>query len=202
MVQMLTNYLVYGSQVSRDVTSIAGRYNRNKFREKEVLSINAYGTSEEGVPSALLVGVGGPFQRGEGHTSVVPEEAAVRVEGGLLGEVEDRTYSVVAGDEWVVPAGWVAVRMVREEEGFHGCKDRGEVDQEVEGWAQDVGAEPPGVKQTGLKFDGQWDPVVEMSSVEVVGHHETQEEDRRDRDRVQIATAIASDFVAVEGDEN
>ena len=98
--------------------------------------------------------MGGRFQRGEGHTSLVPEEAAAGVEGALLVGVEDRTYWVAAGDEWVVPAGWVAARMVREEEGFHGCKDRGEVDQEVEGWAQDVDAEPPGVKQTGLKFDG------------------------------------------------
>ena len=44
--------------------------------------------------------------------------------------------------------------------------------------------------------------MVEMSFVEVVGHHEKQEEDRTVRVRVQSATAIASDFVAVEGDEN
>lgn len=43
--------------------------------------------------------------------------------------------------------------MVREEEGFHGCKDRAGADQEVEVWVQDAGVKPPEEKQTGSKFD-------------------------------------------------
>ena len=45
------------------------------------------------------------FQREEGRILVVPEEVVVGVEEDLPGEVEDQTYSVVVGDEWVAPAG-------------------------------------------------------------------------------------------------
>jgi hypothetical protein len=87
----------------------------------------------------------GCSQREEDRILVVPEEVAVEVEEVLFGGAEDQAYLMVAGDEWAVPAGLVAVRMVQEV-GFYGRKGRGEVDQEVEAWVQDAGVGSPGEK--------------------------------------------------------
>jgi hypothetical protein len=58
-----------------------------------------------GAPSVPLVGVEGRFQLEEDRILVVPEEVAVGVEEVLSGGVGDQAYSVVAGDERVVPGG-------------------------------------------------------------------------------------------------
>ena len=141
------------------------------------------------------------FQREEDRTLVGPEEVAVEVEevqfGGVekvqFGGVEDLAGSVAAGDEWVVPAGYVAVRIFQEE-GFHGCK-RVVVDLGVGVWVQVAGVGQPVEKRIGSKVDERRVPVVGMSSAGVVAIHGTQEEDRTVQ--AQAATGVASGFVVV-----
>lgn len=118
----------------------------------------------------FLVAAAGWFQREGDQTLVVPEEVVVQVEEVLAGGAEDRVYSTAVGDVWVIPAGWVVVRMVQEGEGSHERKDQGEavqegegsrerkdrveVDQEVEGWDQVSGGEPPAGVRIGSRLDG------------------------------------------------